>query len=330
MNKKFIKCNIPIIWLDTSIIFKMALWKLNLSLSDVDKRRVSTLYNLISKLLERKKILCPAGGGQEEEIWVSEKTCQDIIHYLSYGVDFKHRQAIEDLLVTRFMKAFINKEQEIVLSYQDVFYKDPIRELQSDKPFIIYVNTARLQTIEQVKLGKDKICKSFELIRQEAQNNKETFEERLQNEYTGYMKGQMQLGANLWLKISTGQQPTFEDVLGSMTLGMHLNCWKNYGGNPGGLPGLVGFYNSDIFKKIPCIDISCKLLTKIIVSNASIESGDSMDTQLISAYLPFCNIMITDRKMKNRIKELKLDKEYETDVYALDDYDKIEQYLSRL
>lgn len=326
MQKNILKCNVPILWLDTSIIIKMALWKLSLPLSNIDKERVSELYEIIYQLVRKKKLLCPFGG-QEEEIWIGDKPCKDISVSLSLGIDFKHRLSIEDLLIQRFMKAFINKNEEVAISYLDAFHRDPIAELNNIGKFIFTANTGRVETIEKYKSRMTKICEGFESIRQEAQKNKETFEQRLQKEYNGYMEGNVQLGVTLWAKIKMGRIPTADDILGSITFGKHLACWKDYGGDPSGLEGLVKFYTSDIFKEIPSLEISCKLLAKIIMSSVNIESGDSMDTQLISAYLPYCDIMIIDRKMKNRIKELGLDKGYRTIVYALEDFEELRNLL---
>ncbi len=81
----FVKSSIPIIWLDTSIIFKITLWKLGKPISDDQKERISYLYSSIYSLTRKKKLICPMAD-QKEEIWKGRSECLQTMLELSLGI----------------------------------------------------------------------------------------------------------------------------------------------------------------------------------------------------------------------------------------------------
>lgn len=329
MKIKINKCPIPIIWLDTSIIIKMAMWKLNYSLNQIDKKRVSELYHLIYNLVRKEKLICPFGD-QKEEIWYEEKTCREVATYLSLGIKFKHRGGIQDFQTQRFMKAFIDNINEVELPYEDAFYKNPIQKIKKKSPYIIMTNVGRYESIDEIKRKQNEIQKLLEKLRINVKKRNESFEERLNLEYRGCLDGILQLGINFCNKINNRIQPTLEDFMGAQFLGLPLAWWKRYGGNPPGLEGVIKFYLSETFKEIPIIEIKCKLYAKILTKNSPIESGDPMDVEMLSAVIPYTDIVITDKKMKNQVISLGLDKKYNTQVLALNDYNILIDFLEKL
>jgi len=46
-------------------------------------------------------------------------------------------------------------------------------------------------------------------------------------------------------------------------------------------------------------------------------SGDSMDVELLSAAIPLCQYVLTDKKMENRIKRLGIDQKWKTKVFSM-------------
>ncbi len=329
MNIRISKCSIPIVWLDTSVIIKMALWKLGYSLNEVEQKRIPELYNLIYSLVRKRKLICPHGD-QDDEIWIGEETCREAAASLSLGIEFEHRQGIQDIQTQRIMKAFINKMDDIELPYIDAFYEDPVREINRKGTFIISVNMGRYESIDDLKKRISKIQEAFESIRIEAQNRNESFEERLCLEYKGYLSCILRLGFNFWAKIKQGIKPSFEDFMGAQSLGLPLVWWSDYNGQPPGLEGIIKFYLSDAFEVIPVVEITCKLYSDMLTQGSKIESGDSMDVEQLAAVSPYCQMVITDRKMKNRFNKLGLDKKYQIEVYSLSDYDEIKKFLEHL
>ena len=84
---KIIKSEVPIVWLDTSIINVMTQWKHDLcKIDDVQKERISGLYNAIYENTRKGKLICPLAE-QEEEVWIERNKWLNIIHSISLGIE---------------------------------------------------------------------------------------------------------------------------------------------------------------------------------------------------------------------------------------------------
>jgi hypothetical protein len=329
MDIKVSKCSIPIIWLDTSVIIKMALWKLGRPLNKTERERIPELYGLVYKLVREKKLICPFGD-QGDEIWVGQDACKRVATDLSLGIKFRHRLGIQELQTQRVMKAFINKKNKVEFPYTDAFYRDPAEEIKKVGSFIITANTGRLEPIEKTKERIAAIHKEWEDIRIESQKHKENFEYRLNLEYQGHLRGILELARPFLDKIKQGIVPTVDDFMCVEYLGLPLAWWERYEGRPPGIEGVIGFYQSDTFKVIPTMEIACTLLAEILTQSTRIESGDSMDIQQLAAVSPYCQMLITDNKMKNRFKKLGLDNKYQVVIFALSDYEEIKTFLRNI
>jgi hypothetical protein len=82
---KINKSPIPILWIDTSIIFNMTLLRLGRKLDSVQKMRIEHLYQAIKKATREGKLICPLAD-QDEEIWIERKECLKTIHEFSLGI----------------------------------------------------------------------------------------------------------------------------------------------------------------------------------------------------------------------------------------------------
>ena len=137
MKINIIKSKIPIIWLDTSNIIKFTKFKNGIKLSPIERKRSKTLYNIIYKEVRQKKLICPIGD-QFEEIEIGNKLvkeCRELQSNLALGIRFVHRSRIKEIQMQQAMKAYINKDKEITVSYKDAFYRDPVKALLEIKNF---------------------------------------------------------------------------------------------------------------------------------------------------------------------------------------------------
>ena len=75
MNVKIVKSNIPIIWLDSSIIIKIAKWKNNELKRKSDLERVPSLFKIISSLVEQKKLFVPLLTKGKKYIGMTKQHC---------------------------------------------------------------------------------------------------------------------------------------------------------------------------------------------------------------------------------------------------------------
>lgn len=327
------KAPIPIIWLDTSVIIRMTKYKHGETLTELERDRYGSLYEVLYKKVREDKIICPKAD-QQEEIELGfrlEKECHDLQVSLSLGISFKHRAGIDDNQRQIFMKAYIDGDKEVSLNYRDAFYKDPIKELKSHKQFIISVfSQTKNDEVHKRIQTKRSTLEQLEKLRQEAIAKGISFEEQLKEEYTGIVQAGIVAIENWTKKLNEEIMPTVDDYFQVEIIALPLSEWKRYSGKPEGFEGLFQFFLSDTYKCIPSVDISAKLWAKVVTGSTEIQSGDSMDIDQLSAVIPYSNYVITDRKMKNRIIELELDKKYNTEVFCISDYEKILEKLNSI
>lgn len=70
------------------------------------------------------------------------------------------------------------------------------------------------------------------------------------------------------------------------------------------------------FENIPTLDIKMSLLALMSVYSKKETPGDHIDLMRIATGLPIADILFTDKKRKNEILELELDKKYKTKVFS--------------
>ncbi len=329
MKINLIKCDIPIIWLDSSIIIKIVKWKGNSLKNKSDLKTIPEIYNTIKKLVDERKIICPIAD-QREEIYWNDNLTLDILSSLSEGTKFKFRLSIEKYQVQQFMKAYIEKSEGVTISYLHAFRRDPIKELKEDKKYIVMVNMPKMESMPEVEQKKENLKNKLENLRIDVQKRKESFKQRLELEYEGCLAAIMKLGSSSLKKLFIQRDFSLENYNNLLALAEPLSWWNHFKGEPKGLNGLRGFYLSDTFKEIPIIEIKCKIFAKILTESTKVKPGDVMDIEQVSALLPYCNYLILDRSMKHWLLKLKLDEKYNTNIFIMSDFDNLMAVLNNI
>jgi hypothetical protein len=329
MKINLIKCNIPIIWLDSSIIIKVVKCKNNTLKNKSDLETIPEIYNTVKKLADSKKLICPIAD-QREEIYWNDRMTLDILSSLSKGIKFKFRLSIEKYQVQQFMKAYIDNSEDVTISYINAFRRDPLKELMEDKKYIVMVNPPRIESIQEIEHKKENLRNKWENLRVDVQNKKESFEHRLELEYEGFLDEMLKLGSRSLKKLFIQGDSSLENYNNLLALAEPLSWWNHLNGEPKGLAGLKGFYLSDTFKEIPIMEIKCKIIAKILTESSKVKQGDVMDIEQVSALLPYCNYMVLDRSMKHWLLNLKLDKKYNTNIFSISDCDNLVAALNNI
>lgn len=333
MEFRIIKSSIPIIWLDTSVIIRLTKLKYGEKISEIDQERYSILFDVILEKVRGGKLICPEGD-QDEEIEMGQrlvKECHDIHSTLSLGIRFLHRGAIEDEQFYNTMKAYIDNPPEVTISYRQAFYRDPVEKLKNlGRVYVaVHLETPEVEVLKK-KTSKSETIEKIEQLRQEKISKGITFEQQLIDEYTGRLQAGIYALRNWIDKTYSGIFPTIEETYQAQILIRPLAEWGRLQGKPEGVEGLVRFLFSETYKGIPIIEISTKLWAKLTTSPTPIQSGDSMDVLQLSAVIPYCDYVITDKKMKNRIVDLGIDKKYNTKIFCMKDFENLMDELESL
>lgn len=329
------KSPIPLIWLDSSIIIHMAKSKVGEKIDEQLKKRVNYLYDTIGEVTRRKKLLCPRAE-QEEEFELGERLddeCRKIQTDLSLGISTNHRIEIEDDLIRVFMKAYIQNGEIINLSYKDIFSRNPIKELDDrlkDK-FIVSVHLPKSKnSIEDIKKSKKIALSNYENARCQNISDGITFEGQLKREFSGTHDGFIKKIRRFNEKVKNQEHVDYSEFLGINSIINYINWWDSYNGKPRGSEGLFQFLLSDYHNQVPSIEIMCNLFAKILTGTTPVRPSDSMDIQQLSCALPFFDIIITDKTMKDHIETLGFHEKYNTQIFALKNFDEIKQIFENL
>jgi len=332
MNIKMERCPIPILWLDTNVVIDMTKYRENVELKDLQRDRVSKLINVIYQKTRSGKLLY-VEGDQDEEINSLNNEAHKTQSFLSMGIKLQYRKAIHDEQLYVFMNAYNNKQDTVILDYRDAFYSDPVDELKDRNSsylngIIISVHgEVTEKEIRERTHRKEVIIEQLNELRQTLIASGVTYEQQLQQEYTGVVQA-IRVGIEKMRdKIMKGLTISIEDY---DQISIITELERIWGQVTDSREGLIEFLQSDCYKQIPYVDIGSRLFAKIVTSITPVVSGDLMDVNHISTVLPYTDIIVTDRKMKYRIIQLGIDKKYGTKVFCLNDIDEILNEIEKI
>ncbi len=317
-----VKPSIPLLWLDTWVILRLTKAVKSSSATKEERQWGEDIFEKITVLTDKKKILCPeADQGIEIETGgrlVNE--ARELQAQISRGITVHYHHGVEELQIQRVMNAYTNKKSEVTLPWKDIFFGDPIEELDKKTPYIISVHgNPPKKELEERKKTNRSIADDWEAIRQEANKKGEKFDARLQLELAGRGNLIMKVAASLLAKRIYKKEVSTDELIQAMNImGRPLSWWERDGKQAEDFFGLVQFYLSEEFKKIPTIDISSSLVSKLVTDHEKIRPSDVMDVNQISAILPYAHYMVLDGPMRDKIIfKLKLGEKYQTQILRI-------------
>ena len=298
------KYNIPVIYLDTFVIIDLVR-----SIYGKDKEKViwgNSVIGEINRLTSNKKAIFPEAD-QYSEIDAGKRLIpetQKLLLQISKGIQFKDYITIEDIQTKRLMKAYVQKEKEILFEPEDSFIKNPYDLINNKNHYLIGIYTSNSENEINEKKERIKNIK-----------NKETFEERLTTEKM-YHFDKIE---DIHEKMYKNKKATKEDEIEiKQFIFKPFEWFIEYSDNlkitdiKEQIIELKKFFASEYFFNIPFIDIRLQLTSDLMMGNEIISTGDYQDIHEISAIMPYAQYMIVDKRMTYRIKKLNLDKKYNT------------------
>ena len=332
INVKIEKSPIPIVWIDTSIIVKMAQWKFKIcKLDKTNEYRISTLYELIYKFTRMGKLLCPQAE-QDYEIWINRKKFLDIVNILSLGLQTKHAHAIHTNQFYKFLTAFINNELEITLSYLDLFDSDPIKEigLILQRPIYIGLSMPLFMGHEYHKKKNEILLKGQNIQREKNVKLKISFKKQLELEFMSELNVLLEFSNKFFSNNYSNDIEGLNVVFGTRLLYEQLKFLERLTKKSYDFDSLIKFYKSSYYRSMPYMNILCNLTAKNMIDKQPIKSGDLMDNEHIASIMPYSNLFITDKAKSALIKTNKLNKNYNTEVCYIGNSEVINNFFKKL
>lgn len=320
------RCPLTVIFLDNHVISNIAKWKTGRELDEVTLDRTKVLYELIYKLVNEKKILCPELPTSQDEYRLDtriEQTCEKVVIGLSQGVRFRHPIGIEDIQTKLAMKAYVQDTGPVdhPKEWLQMYINDPIQQLLTDTGFVYRFNWAKnIEDNVRKRERKEALKLKLEEIKKIDSTRIPTFDEKLDEEYEGYLRAIRRLAFKPFRKLQKGEAVSLEDGMGSMILAMHLIWWDRLGGKPEGIEGLIYFYQSAYLKSVPSVEIKCKLWAALAVylKCAKPKESDAKDIEMIAAVMPYADLLVLDKTMTDLVRDrLHLGEKYNIQIFKL-------------
>ncbi len=323
------KSEIPIVWLDTSVITNMTIWKSNPDKLEAKSRdRISRLYTLIRSNVREGKIICPLAS-QEGEVWVNRNEWLDTIYDLGLAIECAGIKRIKDNQELSAMKAYINKSGNIFHFYEDAFLTDPVEELRlaNSRKFIISARRNILFGKDYVKEKKEKII--YELNKQRLKNvaNAVSYDRQFELELMGDIEAKIVCMKDFEKGVFANDEDRINAYFGRLSFLDSVDLWSRLNKVDFDQRGYLEFCKSEYYKKCPYNYISARMFAKLMVDPQPIRSGDPMDVEHAASLMPYSDLFITDKAWSKFINDSKISNEFATTVCYIGDDDKIEKFF---
>lgn len=138
-------------------------------LESTQRKRIESLYNRVYEHTRSGRIICPLAE-QEGEVWINRTEWMETIRELSLGIECVSLKDIQDRQLQEAMKAYVNSDEVISLSYLDAFDDDPVKDLKEVVKQSVFVAVDydiflgadyRRETNARIIEGLNKRCASF-------------------------------------------------------------------------------------------------------------------------------------------------------------------------
>lgn len=305
------KSPVPILWIDTSVIIRMTKIRMGRKTGrdDEDERY---LYNTIFRLVREGKLICTQGD-QQEEILKDGRECLETQLSLSLGFSFLDRSVIKEKQLYKAMDAFVNRSKAIVIDYKDVFSSDPSHLLSGDQNLIVGVFENPTKTkIEKLIEDKRSLVDEINQLKIASDATKIRFSKQLIEEKKGDLQAYLLIREQLNEFMAGDLVPSKKQINQFIDIVRIYKMLSNKGWSE---EKYIDFLDSDEWKIMPACDITAQLYSLLMTLYGEIDSGDPMDINHLAVALPFCQYVICDKKMRNLIKELGLNKKYDVSVF---------------
>ncbi|MDH4223955.1 MAG: hypothetical protein OEV55_10520 [candidate division Zixibacteria bacterium] len=333
------RCPVKVLILDTHIISNMAKWKMGKQMDKATLERVKILYEYIHRLVRAKKLLCPEIPILQDEYRLDtriEETCEIIVIELSRGVRFLTHQNAEDFQIQLAMKAYIENSVSVDYSkeWYNIYSGDPIKQLLNcDSHVFRFSWSKKIRDNEHIRERKRFMKDKLRRIKAKDASRTPTFEEKLNEEYNGYITGILKLGFLPYTKEINGKIYFFKNMMGWSILSRHLAYWERLKGQPAGIKEILRFYRSEYLRSVPSIEIQAKLWAgfAVYLKSAKPKESDANDIAILATVLPYADFIILDKTIADLARDrLHLDKKYNTKIYKLSETDKLVLELQQI
>jgi hypothetical protein len=214
----------------------------------------------------------------------------------------------------------------------DIYFRnDPIEELRKIAGQSVYMT---VHGLPPVLLQKNTETRSgmythSEHLRLKNLARGRRYEKQFELELRSLIDSMADFARSFKHKLAVGKVD-FWEYFAPLGFESYFRQWHQLTGKFADWEGIGSFFTSDYFYRLPVVRISSQLHARLVTDNRPIEPGDSMDVKHLSMAIPLAHFVLTDRRMANRIVDLGIDKEWNTQVFSESTIDNLFSELEKV
>ena len=324
--KIYIKKNkIPVIYLDTCLLIELSRYEKG-KCTDVHSQHIGKLYDILLSLMRENRILCPLGN-QMCEMGMSRQRQQARNFVFQFtNARMIEPSGIEDMQFDIGCNAFVNSESSLNFNAEDIFER-----LYSDDVNSFKIDIATIYPEEKILNLKQ----SKYVLMQKLNTAKKSNEKVL--DFYSQLKLELEADFQVFMHIIENYDKSIESY--SLNIDTLVKIFRRIGINIIGTSNeervnAVSIHNDFLLSlyhhQLPCVWIKSVLFAHIMQRPNKIIQSDYLDIMWASAYLPFIDYAITDKKFCALLNQSGLAELYRTKVYDLNSIDKLLEELIAL
>jgi hypothetical protein len=266
-----------LIYLDQNFISEIAKRDLNTKV----RLEFSELYKILKKGFLEEKLVVPQSHFHDVETSLAPPLKEHIVKYQNYvgqiSLNLPHN--VEKDQIGFNLQRFLGNDED-PLAINIAFRDNPDQRV---KPYNIIVDSHLERS--DLRTGRLRHASQLEKLRKKITSEGLSYKEQLEREFIESEPYYLERAKKDYSHLATEKE-------------------------------ISNFIKSQDFCKTPIVSISARLYAKILTQKTrSIKEGDVTDIGVISTYLPYMDIVATDRFMSIHLNDLGIDQEFGVSVY---------------
>lgn len=324
-----------IVYLDQNYLSNMAKARFSSLKNQDDHKFWLSLFNELKAAVSADTIACPELEFQREEAEFDKRieyAVWQVICELSLGLEFLPWETIVELEIEDAACKFLGKNSSRRRSWQTAFKsnpQDPVESRMSSDTFgvkhriEVFISPPKEVIDHDRQLKRRWKVTTKSLLRQPTFDN---YHKELLVQKSAFVNHLLGLGAFNRIAQQWSSENSLDKLVATsnmVKLDERLAQLERIGITS---QNLASFFNSTELLNAPFIDIFCSIGTVIVQNYADREpkGGDLNDAAILATALPYCDIVTTDRFMKDiLVNRLCFDKKYGCEIFSASQQDRL-------
>jgi hypothetical protein len=311
-----IKNNVPLLWLDTSVFSHIGRARSGPNTDSKFKERLERLEHAIKEKVRQGSLICIKADQDEEVCQAKEyvEPIRSVMAQLTREMSIDHRMGVFLAQTARAMDAYLANQSHFDIPFSDV---SQCLDRGPGSNWVVRVDINNPALEGELRRVRDAVCEEWEHLRKRCVDSKVTYDQKRLRELDGFYEYVSFMRRGL----ESGEIP-LGDARHSDWSAMLLT-WRVRTGkmretsDAVELSQFLEFLRSPHCHAMPIVEIQACLLADLLTGNVTIRRGDWMDIKQLSAVLPYCNFVLADAAMAERLRQRKINQRWGCKVYCL-------------